>query len=171
MNFLYAPLIKDYLQAHGATSLLDYGGGRGMQYKTVIQPNGTMFDGLGQYYGVAHAASFDAGWPVECPYPEGQTFDAVVSCDVLEHIDEADLPWVIDELFTFARKAIFVAIGSYPAIKTLPNGENAHCTIKPSSWWRPLFAAAALRHPGVHYRVLNVRKRTCTSFDGFEGIG
>lgn len=171
MNFLYAPVIRSFLRSHQVATLLDYGGGRGLQYQSVVQPDGFQFGGLAEYYGAERAASFDAGWPVECPYPAGQSFDAVVSCDVLEHIDEADLPWVIDELFAFARKAIFVAIGTYPAAKILPNGENAHCTIKPSSWWRPLFAAAARRHPGVHYRVLNVTTNNCTSFDGFEGIG
>jgi|GEM_PF-859776 len=171
MNFIYAPLIKDFLQAHEVTSLLDYGGGRGLQYQPMEQPGGSVFPGLASYYRVETARSFDAGWPVECPYPAGEKFDAVVSCDVLEHIDQDDLPWVVDELFAFARKAIFVAIGSYPAAKTLPNGENAHCTIKPSSWWRPIFAAAARRHPGIRYRVLNVLASNAAEFDGFEGIG
>jgi hypothetical protein len=49
---------------------------------------------------------------------------------------------------------VFASIASFPAIKSLPNGENAHCTVRPPEWWAGLLHATAHRHPGPRYRVL-----------------
>jgi hypothetical protein len=48
-----------------------------------------------------------------------------------------------------ARKFVFANIASYPAAKILPNGENAHCTIRPVEWWSQIIAPIAARHPGL----------------------
>jgi hypothetical protein len=64
--------------------------------------------------------------------PEGR-FDGVVCTDVLEHCPEEDLPWIVGELFGYARLFVFANVACYPAAKKLPNGENAHCTIRRSS--------------------------------------
>lgn len=72
---------------------------------------------------------------------------------MLEHCPAEDIPWIIDELFGFARRFVYVTIAAYDAIKTLPNGENAHCTVRPPDWWRGLFHGIAHRHPGIRYRV------------------
>ena len=34
-----------------------------------------------------------------------------------------------------ATRFVFLAIATDLAIALLPNGENAHCTIKPLDWW------------------------------------
>lgn len=63
------------------------------------------------------------------------------------------MPWVLDELFGYARRFVFANVACFPAGKRLPNGQNAHCTVKPVKWWRREFERAAARHPGVHYEV------------------
>ena len=73
----------------------------------------------------------------------------MICTDVLEHCPEADLPWIIAELFGFARRFVFASIACHPAVKRLPNGENAHCTVKPPQFWAELFISAANSHPGV----------------------
>ena len=37
---------------------------------------------------------------------------------------------------------------------TLPNGENAHCTVRPSEWWNAVFAKAAEAKPGVAWTLV-----------------
>jgi hypothetical protein len=76
----------------------------------------------------------------------------VISTDALEHCPEPDLPWIVDEIFGFATKMVYANVASYPAIKRLPNGENAHATQRDHLWWKDLLDDVSNRHPGVHYR-------------------
>ena len=57
----------------------------------------------------------------------------------MEHCPEEDIPWILDEIFQHAKKFVYVNIACYPAQKTLPDGQNAHCTIKPKEWWEAIF--------------------------------
>jgi hypothetical protein len=83
----------------------------------------------------------------------GNSFDGVISTDVLEHCPEDDLPWIVQELFDLADKFVFASIAGYPARKKLPDGENAHCTVRPLSWWTQLFNRAAADRPALIWRL------------------
>ncbi len=124
-------LIKDT----GARTVLDYGAGKGVKYAaTNLSIGGTRISSIKDYWGVDGITCYDPAYVPFATMPEGQ-FDVVVCTDVLEHIPEADLPWILEEQFRYARKAVFGNIAAYPAEKTLPNGENAHCTIQGADWW------------------------------------
>ena len=60
--------------------------------------------------------------------------DLVLCIDVLEHILEEDLDNVLKELKSLSNKVIF-SIGTKLATHKLPNGLNAHITVKPKKWW------------------------------------
>ena len=53
----------------------------------------------------------------------------------MEHIPESVIPEVFDYIFSHANKFVFLGICTRLAIAVLPNGENAHCTVKPIEWW------------------------------------
>ena len=40
-----------------------------------------------------------------------------------------------EKIFSRAKRFVFLAICTRPAIAVLPSGENAHCTLEPMSWW------------------------------------
>jgi len=101
------------------------------------------WNSMQEYWGVESIRCYDPGHPPFSVLPEGG-FDAVICTDVLEHCPEEDLPWIVGELFGYARRFVFANVACYPAAKTLPNGENAHCTIRPVAFWRALFDRAAL---------------------------
>ena len=133
----------------GAKTLLDYGAGKGEQYRVrpFIDADGAEYPDLAAWWGV-QVRCFDPGYvPFSVP-PEGE-FDAVISTDMLEHCPEEDLPWIIAELFSRARRFVFASVACFPAKKHLPNGQNAHCTVKPPRWWRPIIEAAAAKKPGL----------------------
>jgi 2-polyprenyl-3-methyl-5-hydroxy-6-metoxy-1,4-benzoquinol methylase len=72
--------------------------------------------------------------------------DLLICIDVLEHIEEGDLDGVLDEMAGLCRNAMIV-IDTRPAATILPDGRNAHATIKPHAWWRQRLA----RHfPALH---------------------
>lgn len=140
-------------------TLLDYGCGKAMLYQPgheMQSPDGRRAGCLQDLLGV-EATLFDPGYRRYSEKPVGR-FDLVVCTDVLEHCGEDDLPWIIDELFGFSREYVFANVACYPARKTLPNGENAHCTIRPAAWWERLFAERAGSHPGIDWQLV------CTAF-------
>lgn len=60
--------------------------------------------------------------------------DLVICIDVLEHIPDEDLEETLLKIKVHSEKVIF-DIGTQLAKHTLPNGDNAHCTVKSIDWW------------------------------------
>ena len=95
---------------------------------------------------------YDPCYEACCQLPEGK-FDGVISTDVLEHCIEEDIPWIVAEMFAYANRFVFAAIACYPAKTTLPNGENAHATVRPIDWWKQVFTDAGNKHPEVMWKL------------------
>lgn len=164
------PPLQTLIKTHQARTLLDYGSGKGMQWRMdfnldVLGP--TTEKRLIRYLGLDEIRCYDPGYQPLSKLPEGE-FDGVICLDVLEHCPEQDMGWILDQIFGYARKFVFANIASYPAKKHLPNGENAHCTIKPIEWWRELIDETTNNHPDVRYRIICAE--LAESGDGFKEI-
>lgn len=61
--------------------------------------------------------------------------DIVVCTDVMEHVEEDYVLNVLLDIYSLANKAVFFEIATGPAKKVLPDGRNAHITIKSTNWW------------------------------------
>lgn len=145
--------IKKLIEETGALSILDYGCGKGEQYSRAVQiPDVPGEQWIVDFWQVDSVACYDPGHEPYSALPQG-TFDGVVCTDVLEHCPEQDLPWIVGDLFGYARKFVFANVACYPAKKMLPNGENAHCTLHPPEWWHQLFVQAARNHPGLRWEL------------------
>jgi len=145
----------------GAKTILDYGCGKGLLYREhdLALSDGTTIPSVKAHWNVEAIHLYDPGVEEYARRPEGQ-FDGVVSTDVLEHIPEEDIDWVLGECFGFARKFLYMNIASYPAKKILPNGWNAHVTIQPPDWWRARIESGASAWPGEAYVFEVTEKRT-----------
>lgn len=146
--------IKRLVKATGAATLLDYGSGKAKQYDVspVTVPGAGEFDSLIDYWELDEVTFYDPAYPPYSTRPQGR-FDGVISTDVLEHCPEEDMEWIIGELFSLAEKFVFATVACHPARKRLPNGENAHCTIREPQWWTGLFEAAAHSRPQLVWEV------------------
>lgn len=148
-----AARIKRLIAATGATTVLDYGSGKGKQYELPCRlSDGTSHDNIQDYWDVDYVHCYDPSYAPFSKLPSGK-FDGVVSTDVLEHCPETDLEWIVDEIFGFASRFVFANVASFPARKRLPTGENAHCTIKPVEWWEGVVRGVAGRHPGIVWEI------------------
>jgi hypothetical protein len=145
--------IKGLIGRTGASSILDYGCGKGALYLPLpLEVKAGTFDGVVDYWGVDSVACYDPAYVPYSTLPNEQ-FDGVVSTDVMEHCPEEDLPWIVEEIFSYARRFVYVNVACFPAEKVLPNGENAHCTIQSPQWWGDLYGRAARRYPGIVWEV------------------
>jgi FkbM family methyltransferase len=107
-------------------------------------------DGIAEYWDVDEVQCYDPGYAPHSARPEGR-FDGVICTDVLEHCPEEDVPWILEEIFGYAGRFVYLNVACYPARKTLPNGENAHITVRPPEWWREKVRAAA--RPGIRVEL------------------
>ncbi len=149
--FRQAPVIKQVVDKLQPQTILDYGAGKGLGYRTpYVAPDGSRHDSLSAYWGVDAVTCYDPGYAPYSALPD-TTFDGVICTDVLEHCPEEDLGWILSELFGFARVFVFANIANYPAQKILPNGENAHCTVQPAGWWTPVIRDIARAYPTIRY--------------------
>lgn len=143
--------IKQFMDTYKAKTVLDYGAGKGNQYKVALnnEAGERLFDSVQSFWGVDKIHCYDPGYAPFSKLPT-EKFDAVISTDVLEHCPEEDIPWIMDEMFSYATKFAFANVACYPAAKHLPNGENAHCTIKRAEWWDAIVRNSLLaKHPNI----------------------
>jgi hypothetical protein len=149
-----APRIKRLIDRTAALTVLDYGCGKGTQYesRTMRDEAGAAWPSVLDYWNIDEVVCYD---PCYAPYsalPEG-TYDGVICTDVLEHCPEEDIHWIVEEIFSFARRFVFANVACYPARKRLPNGENAHCTVRPAQWWQALVEETAARRAHLTWEV------------------
>ncbi|HIC80560.1 MAG TPA: hypothetical protein EYH07_13560 [Kiloniellaceae bacterium] len=144
--------IANLIKLTGATTLLDYGSGKALYYEPYPGEAADSRFKSQKEWGDTKVTCYDPGYE---PYagPIEQSYDGVICTDVLEHITEEDIPWVLDKLFQHARHFVYAVAACYPAKKFLPDGQNAHCTIQPPEWWREQLDAAARRNPGKQWTL------------------
>ena len=150
----HAKRIKELIDRTGARTVLDYGCGKGYQYdlQSITIPGVGVCDSVIDYWDIDEVRCYDPCYARYSTLPEGK-FDGVISTDVLEHCSEDDMPWIVAEMFAFAERFVFASVACYPAKSTLPNGENAHATVRPIEWWQQIFADAAASHPQVVWKL------------------
>jgi hypothetical protein len=146
--------IKRLVDATEARTVLDYGAGKGLQYRPqpIIIDGRKVSDGVAEYWDIDEVRCYDPGYQPHSDLPSGK-FDGVVCTDVLEHCPEEDLAWIVDEIFSYATRFVYLNVACFPARKTLPTGENAHITVREPEWWQALVAACAGRYPDVMWEL------------------
>lgn len=142
----YITLIIDYIKPK---KVLDFGCGKGTLIKELssVYPD-IVFDG------------YDPAVSEFENLPEGE-YDLVICTDVLEHIPENNLKNVVKKIKEYSSR-VFFQLHHSKASQILPNGENAHVTVKPPLWYEKLFKKY------FHYVIILPAKRpwlsTCFTF-------
>lgn len=133
--------VRPLFQRYEIKTLLDYGAG-GSDY------NAISFSGSStakEFFELQDVFIYEPARNID----ERQIVDAVVCFDVLEHVFISDVSNVIQELFSYANRLLIVNVACYKARALLPNGENAHITIRSPDWWKGQFDAIAVQYPDV----------------------
>lgn len=112
-----------YAQLHRKIRLLDYGCGHG---KLKAQLENAL-----ECVEVTNYDPFDERWD-----EEPDEHDIVACMDVLEHVEEQCVDNVLKHIASKAKYGTVFFVGLHPAAKELPDGRNAHITLKHQEWWR-----------------------------------
>lgn len=145
-------ICKEHISNHSIKTVLDYGGGGSDWDAPNFEPtNGASAK---HFFGVNKVTTFE---PARNQIEKLKS-DCVVCMDVLEHIFITDVPNLVDELFSLTKKLLIINVACYKAAALLPNGENAHITVRSPDWWKGVIDSAAINYPEI--KVLLICSQT-----------
>jgi len=133
-NYFNLSMFKDFVKEkfinYDIKSILDYGSGRSDWHKKGFDiksnKSAKKFFNLEKIYLYEPTSNIN----------EKKLVDCVLCIDVLEHIFIGDLKNVLYDIYRYSKKLVILQIACYPAFAKLPNGENAHITIRNPQWWK-----------------------------------
>jgi hypothetical protein len=82
-----------------------------------------------------------------------RAFDAVVAASGLEFLPDEDIPWVVESLFRYARRCIYLRVDPSRAPLALADGSRIECQPRSAAWWLAQLESAAAQHPAVHWKL------------------
>lgn len=135
-----APYILPYIGLLRPRSVIDYGCGQSPLADLISQRCG------------ASVTRYDPAIPGLDSKPHGR-FDLLISVDVLEHLPEETIDDTLAAMADLSDKAIII-VDSRVAATRLPDGRNAHLTVRPAPWWKERLAQ---HYP--HVRRIWVQRR------------
>ena len=135
-----------------AKSLIDYGCGKAQSYAKAVarMANGNELTGLLDIWDLDSIQLYDPALRAYAALPE-EPADIVISTAVMEYTPEEDVPWVLSELFQFAKQLVFITLATFPSRFMLPNGENYHVTQQSPGWWIDQIVEAQRTNPTVRF--------------------
>ena len=136
----YVKSVLNHVNKYNPKSILDFGCGKG-KLKTGLAKHEIDID------------EYDPAIPNKKKIPKEQ-YDLITTTDVLEHIYEDEIPTICKEFISLQPETMFHAICTRAAHKKLPDGTNAHKTIRDIEWW----AKKLQEHTGYKAEVLQDRK-------------
>ena len=129
----YAEIIKKIINKNDYKNLFEYGCGKAFYYENSFNLNNKEISSLKDCWDV-EIKLYDPCFEKYSKLPNKKS-DLTICIDVLEHIPEDDIDWVLNELFELTKCMVFMNIACTPALALLPNGKNAHINIQTPKWW------------------------------------
>jgi 2-polyprenyl-3-methyl-5-hydroxy-6-metoxy-1,4-benzoquinol methylase len=123
-GYRYAQDVYEFADNLDAESILDFGCG-----------TCSLKDGL---EGKFKYSGYDPAIPGMDTLPD-EHFDVICCIDVLEHVEEQHIFDVLDYIYDHSRLGVWFLVSTTEAKTLLPDGRNAHITVKSPSEWGKVF--------------------------------
>lgn len=132
--------VRKLIEATNASTILDYGCGKGTLAKALSFP----------------IWEYDPAIPGKDKPPRAA--DLVVCTDVMEHVEPQYLESFLLDLARCTRKVCYAVIHTGASMRNLPDGRNTHLIQQPANWWKGQlerhFKVAMLKEVGVELHVI-----------------
>lgn len=144
----HASNVASLIKETSSKTLLDYGCGKGKQYSQLK---------VHEQWGGILPDLYDPGVGKYSKLPN-KTWDGVICTDVMEHVPESAVEEVLTEIIKSSKKFVFFNISTRLASAKLPNGENAHCTVKDHDWWENIVSKVKTQLGSTSIILLSSKK-------------
>ena len=144
----FRDICKEKISSDEIKTVLDYGGGGSNWDSPYFET--TTGETAKQFFHLEDVFTFEPARNLM----EKKKSDCVVCMDVLEHIFVADIPYVIGELFALTKKLLVINVACYEAKALLPNGENAHITVRTPAWWKGVIDTVSTNYEDVEVMLM-----------------
>lgn len=149
--------VKNIFDEVGVKTVLDYGCGGTNWHETGFIDDKSAVD----FFALSDAFHYEPARNID----ERQKADCVISFDVLEHVFISDVKAVLTEMFSHAKKLVVLNVACYEAAALLPNGENAHITVRLPNWWKGALDILSTDFPDI--KVCLLCSETYSKMSGF----
>ena len=132
------PTLINVTKENNCKTLLDYGCGKAIPYDKDRCKEVGLKNPVQE---LCNIESFDLYDPAYDKYAElpDKKYDIVVCTDVLEHVAEQDIDYVLTQILSRSNKVVFLNISCRPAVKHFKEGKfkgkNVHISVFDPSWW------------------------------------
>lgn len=122
--------IKKDIEKYECKTLLDFGCAQAVHWtETDLQ----------DHFGIEELVLYDPAIEKYNNLPDNK-FDAVFCVDVMEHIPEDSIDYIVNQVVNRAEKLAYFKITVALASTYLPDGQNVHISVHDSQWWRDRIA-------------------------------
>jgi hypothetical protein len=144
----FRDLVLPYFKEHEIKSVLDYGCG-GSDWERLSFDEGTAKSAK-DFFNLDAVSYYEPARGID----QRQKVDCVSCFDVLEHVFISDVATVLRDILSYAQKLVVINIACYDAKAMLPNGENAHITVRDPMWWKGMLDSISIDFPAVNILLL-----------------
>ena len=136
-----APLVPTLIHVtkeNNCKTLLDYGCGKAIPYNKDRCKEVGLRNPVQELCNIESFDLYDPAYEKYAELPD-KKYDIVVCTDVLEHIAEQDIDYVLTQILSRSNKVVFLNISCRPAVKHFKEGKfkgkNVHISVFDPSWW------------------------------------
>ena len=132
------PTLMKIVKDNDCKTLLDYGCGKAIPYDKERCREVDLRNPIQELCSLESFDLYDPAYEKYATLPN-KKYDIVVCTDVLEHIAEQDIDYVLTEILSHSKKIVFLNISCQPALKHFKEGKfkgkNVHISVFDPSWW------------------------------------
>jgi len=132
------PTLMKIVKDNDCKTLLDYGCGKAIPYDKERCREVDLRNPIQELCSLKSFDLYDPAYEKYATLPN-KKYDIVVCTDVLEHIAEQDLDYVLTQILSRSNKVVFLNICCKPALKHFKEGKfkgkNVHISLFEPDWW------------------------------------
>ena len=132
------PTLMKIVKDNDCKTLLDYGCGKAIPYDKDRCREVDLRNPIQELCDIESFDLYDPAYEKYSILPD-KKYDVVVCTDVLEHIAEQDIDYVLTDVLSHSKKIVFLNICCKPALKHFKEGKfkgkNLHISLFDPSWW------------------------------------